>query len=231
MTKPNHLAWLLCVLFITSSCSTLNNLTLAPSNLETINALKEVLNSSAFKALNGLAKSSDGGLEAILPDEIKPVIATLKTLGLGDEINTLNQKVGQVSKVALGEGQGLMTDAISEVRFEDAAAVVLGGEDAATIALKNAMYGAVTKRYSSRLDTELTKVDETKHWDAAVSAYNLFAKNKIEGSLSDFIAKRAVDAVFIGMGKEEAVIRQNPSALGSAVVTKVFDYYKNKKQG
>jgi|GEM_PF-3945148 len=36
---------------------------------------------------------------------------------------------------------------------------------------------------------------------------------------------------FIGMGKEEAVIRQNPSALGSAVVTKVFDYYKNKKQG
>ena len=220
---------LFALLVLGSSCSTLQNLAMAPSNIETINAVKEVLNGSAFKAIEGLAKASNGGLEAVLPEEVRPVLATLKTLGLGDEINKLDKKVGMVSEAAYIESKGLMSDAIKEVKFEDAASIVMGGENAATIALKNAMYGAVKKRYASRLDGELANIDETKHWDTAVSAYNLFAKNKIEGSLSDFIAERAVDAVFVAMGKEEAVIRKNPASLEKAVVTKVFDYYKDKK--
>ena len=35
----------------------------------------------------------------------------------------------------------------------------------------------------------------------------------------------------IAIGKEEAVIRQNPNELGSTVVDKVFDYYNRQKQG
>ncbi len=228
--KIHKLSYLLvALLMLGSSCNTLQNIALAPSNLETINAVKEVLNGSAFKAIEGLAKASNGGLEAILPEEVRPVLATLKTLGLGEEINQLDKKLGVVSEAAYLESKGLMSDAIKEVKFDDAASIVLGGENAATIALKNAMYGAVKKRYSKRLDGQLANVDETKHWDTAVSAYNLFAKNKIEGTLSDFISERAVDAVFVAMGKEEAVIRKNPASLDKAVVTKVFDYYKDKK--
>lgn len=218
----------LVAMLISSSCTTLQNLASAPSNVETLLAVKEVLNSSAFRSIDKLAQTKDGGLIALLPDEVKPVLGTLKTLGLGDEITALNDKVEVASEAAWLEGKGLMNDAISEFKAEDAASIILGGENAATIALKNAMYGAVKKRYSSRLDEKLANVDETRYWDTAVSTYNLFAKNKIEGTLTDFIAERAVDAVFIGMGKEEAVIRSNPAALGKDVVTKVFDYYSDK---
>lgn len=216
------------LMLIVTSCSSVKDLAYVPSNFETISAIKEVLNGSAAKALMGLAQSS-GGIEAVLPDEVKPVIATLRTLGLGKEIDILDEKVGLASEVALIEGKGLMSDAISELKVTDGASIITGGENAATMALKNVMYAAVSKRYSERLDVELAKVDETKHWDTAVSTYNLFAKNKIEGSLSDFIAKRAVDAVFIAMGKEEAVIRREPSSLGKEVVTRVFNYYQDKK--
>lgn len=212
-----------------SSCKTIQNVGSAPSNIETLLAVKEVLNSSAFRSLESVAKTSDGGLMALLPDEVQPVMATLRTLGLGGQIDALNKKVEIASEAVLIEGKGLMSDAISEFKAEDAASIILGGENAATIALKNAMYGAVKKRYSSQLDDKLSDIDEVKHWDTAVSTYNLFAKNKIDGRLSDFIAERAVDAVFIGMGKEEAVIRQNPASLGKDVVTRVFDYYQNKK--
>ncbi len=219
---------LISIFILGSSCSTLQNIAMAPSNIETITAVKEVLNGSAFRALETLARGSNG-IEAMLPDEVKPVLATLKTLGLGAEIDKLDKKVAVASEAAYIESKGLMSDAIKEVRFEDAASIVMGGENAATVAMKNAMYGAVKKRYSERLDGKLAMVDETKYWDQAVSAYNLFAKNKIEGSLSDFISERAVDAVFVAMGKEEAVIRKNPASLDKAVVTKVFDYYKNNK--
>jgi len=226
MKNPLYLG-LLITCMLMGSCTTLQNLVTAPSGLETLTAVKEVLNSSAFKSLDKLAAVSNEGLIGVLPDEVKPIVNTLKTLGLGKELDELDQKVAKASGAVLFEGKGLMADAIKEFKPADAVAIVTGQEDAATIALKNAMYGAVKNRYSARLDNKLSEIPETKHWETALSTYNLFAKNKIEGSLSDFIAERAVDAVFIGMGKEEAVIRKDPASIGKDVVTRVFDYYKN----
>lgn len=225
---------LLPLLFITllilgSSCKSSQGVASAPSEKETINAVKEVLNGSAFKAIDGLGRLANGGLEGLLPEEVRPVLATLKTLGLGAELTKLDKKLGVVSTAAYLESRGLMSDAIKQVKFEDAASIVIGGENAATLAFKNTMYSAVKSRYSERLESQINKIDEAKHWYTAVTAYNLFAKNKISGSLSDFIAERAVDAVFVAMSKEEAAIRKNPASLDKAVVTKVFDYYNNNK--
>jgi len=212
-----------------SSCRSVKNSMAAPSGLETVTALRNVLNSSAFRAINALRKINNGGIESLLPKEIQPVLANLKKLGLGNEVDKVTQKIGQVSEVVAQESSGIMKDAISELKFKDAVAVVLGGEDAATGALKNVMYGAVKKRYSSRLEEELGKSEALQYWPMATTAYNLFAKNKVESSLPDFLAERAVDALFLTMGKEEAKIRKDPSQLGSPIVNKVFSYYKKKK--
>jgi hypothetical protein len=122
-----------------------------------------------------------------------------------------------------------MKDAIDELTFGDAVAIVVGGEDAATEVLREAMYGGVTKRYSQRLDEELQKTEVNKYWPMASTTYNLFAKEKIEESFSDYLAKRAVDALFLTMGKEEKEIRIDPASLGKATVTKVFDYYTKRR--
>tara|TARA_B100000497_G_C7672775_1_gene406097 strand:- start:254 stop:928 length:675 start_codon:yes stop_codon:yes gene_type:complete len=214
-----------------TSCATIQGLLSEPTVWETVSALKEVLNTSVFRAIDKLAKLNQNGVESIIPEEIKPVLATLRTLGLGDEIDRVTKSIGDASEIALTESKGLVSDAIKEVKFEDAAAVVMGGPDAATLVMKNAMYEAVKKRYSDRLNVELEKTDVNKYWPMAQSAHNIFAKNKVEGSLSDFLAAKAVDGLFIAIGKEEAVIRKNPNELGSAVVDKVFDYYNRQKQG
>jgi hypothetical protein len=211
------------------SCSGVKNLQYVPSNLETIAAIKEVLNGSTSKALLNLANAQNQGIEALLPDEVKPIMNTLKTLGLGDEIKKIDAAVVNVSAVALAESKGLMQDAIKEVQFADAASIILGGENAATNALKTTMYSAVKKRYSEKIGIELNKIPEVKYWDTAVSTYNMFAKNKINGTLEDFVAERSVDAIFVAMGNEEAVIRKNPGSLGKEMVTKVFDYYSKQK--
>jgi len=214
--------------FLLASCSSVKNLQYVPSNLEAIAAIKEVMNSSAFRAIQSIGSAQSNGIESILPVEAQPILNTLKTLGLGKEIENINKSVGAVSSVVVSESGPLMEEAIKNIKVTDAANIILGGENAATLALKNAMYGAVKTRYSDRIAQEFQKVPEVKYWDTAVSTYNAFAKNKIDSKLEDFVAERAVDAVFIAMGKEEAVIRQNPSNLGKEVVTKVFDYYKNK---
>jgi len=223
-----YLLLLVAVSTLGTSCATLGALGIKPSTLETVMALKNILNSSTFRALKTLKTLTDEGALGLVPDEIQPVLGAMKTLGYGDELAKVTNQIGQVSKVALGESEAIITDAIKEVSFGDAVSVVLGGEDAATAVLKNAMYGVVKKRYSARIDQQLEGTEAAQYWPLATGAYNMFSSKKIEGNLSDFMAERAVDAIFLAMGKEEKQIRNNYQALGDQVVTKVFDYYKNK---
>ena len=216
-------------LFSFSSCSTLQNLITEPTTLETIGALKEVLNSSSFKAIRTLKRMQKDGVVGALPKEVGGVLNALKGLGLGGEVEKVTNSITKASGVVAEESALIIGDAIKEVKFGDAVAVVIGGEDAATQVLRKAMYGAVKKRYSQRLDEELGKTEAKEYWPLAAGAYNMFSKEKIDDSLSDFLAERAVDAAFLAMGKEEKQIRQDPAALGKKLVTKVFDYYKNRK--
>ncbi|MEL6986709.1 MAG: DUF4197 domain-containing protein [Bacteroidota bacterium] len=213
-----------------SSCATLGQLIAEPTSLETITALKEVLNSSSFRAIKTLKKMQKNGIVGALPDEVGGVLNALKGLGLGKEIEGVTNTITKASGIVAEESAAIVGDAIKEVKFGDAVAVVVGGEDAATAVLRKAMYGAVKKRYSERLDQELNKADVNQYWPLAAGAYNVFAKEKVDANLSDFLAERAVDALFLTMGKEEKQIRTDPASLGKQVVTKVFDYYVNKKR-
>ncbi len=215
-----------CLLF---SCSTAAGLLLKPSTLETVMAVKEVMNSSSFKAIKTIQKLASDDPTSALPKEVGMVLGALKTLGYGDQIDATTLAIGRASKVVAEESTGIMKDAISEVSIKDAASIVVGGESAATGVLKQAMYGTVKKRYSDRLDAELGKTEAKKYWPIAATAYNIFAKNKIDGKLSDFLAERAVDGMFLTMGKEEKAIRSDYKSLGKSVVTKVWDYYSKKK--
>ncbi len=212
-----------------SSCKTLGELGIKPSGFETVMALKNMLDSSTFKAIKKLKNINDGGIESALPSEIGTVLKSLKAVGYGDEVDNVTKSIGQASALVLSESESIIGDAISELKFTDAVAVVLGGEDAATNVLKRAMYNTIKKKYSNRLGQELDKTEVNKYWPIATGAFNIFASNKVEGSLPDFLAERAVDGVFLAIGKEEAKARTDYKAIGDKVVTKVFDYYSKNK--
>lgn len=216
-----------CILMF-SSCATLNQLGIKPSAFETALALKEILNSSTFKTIKTLKSLSDGNTNGVLPPQVDKVLGGLSALGLGDDIKKVNEQISHATGVALSESEGIISDAIKELSFTDAASIVLGGEQAATGVLKNAMYKSVKKRYSQRLANALAGQEAVKYWPVAANAYNLFASKKVDSSLEDFLAERAVDAVFIGIGKNEKAIRSDYKSLGNQVVNKVFDYYTKK---
>lgn len=209
-----------------SSCSLAK--LIAPSSLETVMAVKEVMNSSAVRAIAKLAKLSSDNPTDALPKEMQPVLATLRTLGLGDEVNKITKVVGDASGIAMTESTALFADAIKQVDLGDAASIVLGGPDAASQVLKNNMKIAVRNRYASRISEQLGQTEAIKYWPLAANAYNMFSKTKVESDLSTFLADRAVDGIFLAMGHEEQTIRKDVKSLGSQVVTKVWDYYSKK---
>jgi hypothetical protein len=220
---------LLTVTFFLSSCSVLNQLNLKPSALETVMALQEILNSSTFKAIKKLSKLHSDDPTQALPPEFKTVVDGLKTLGLGQDLDKITNQVSNISGIVLKESEGIITESIKEVDFGDAVAIVTGGKDAATQVLKNNMKMVVRRRYAEKLSVELAKTEADKYWPIAAGAYNMFAKNKVDASLSNFMADRAVDGLFLAIGHEEQEIRKDYKSLGISVVNKVFDYYTKNK--
>lgn len=213
--------------FMLTSCASLKNALPIPTDIESVLALKEVLNSSTFKAINTLnkmRKGTDG-----IPKEIEPVLAAMKTLGYGDKVDQVKQSIVEASGIVAEESELIMKQAIKDLKFKDAAKIVVTGGDAATGVLKQAMYKTISDRYSDRLDEQLDKTEVKQYWPLAAGAYNIFAKEKVDGRLSDFLAKRAVDALFLTTGAKEKDTRAAYKEMGSKVVNKVFNYYKDKK--
>lgn len=217
----------LTISFILTSCAGLKNALPIPTDLESALALKEVLNSSTFKAIKTLHSMKSG--TSGIPKEIEPVLAAMKTLGYGDQVEKVKSEIVNASAIVATESEVIMKQAIKDVSFTDAAKIVVTGGDAATGVLKKSMYNTVSLRYSDRLDAELQKTDAPKYWPLAAGAYNIFAKEKVDSKLSDFLAKRAVDALFLTIGAKEKETRVDYKQVGSKVVNKVFDYYQDKK--
>ena len=110
---------------LASSCSTLGKLGLKPTSFETVLALKSILDSSTFRAINKLKGLDDSGIESLLPEQLAPVLSTLRTVGYGDEVDEVSRSIGIASKAVVIESEGIMKDAIGNLKFTDAAAVVL----------------------------------------------------------------------------------------------------------
>lgn len=219
-------------LFTFSSCDTANMLFGEPSEAEILHALQNLLDNSAVDALSTMQDINKQGIGGVLPEELRPVLEGARMLGIGSEIDNIESTLQTVSATALTETTGTMKDAIKSLQFKDAVAVVLGGEDAATQVLRQAMYSSVKQRYSNQLGSELEKTDPNieNYWRTAASAYNLLAKEKVDASLTDFIAERSVDLLFSSMGKKEKAYRDNIPSLGDQITSKVFDYYKGQQK-
>ena len=91
----------------------------------------------------------------MIPNELNTVLSGLGALGYEEDVDKIKEQISKASGIALSESEGIIVDAIKEIKSKDVAAILLSGEDAATGVLKNAMYGSVKKRYSDRLGKSL----------------------------------------------------------------------------
>ena len=79
------------------------------------------------------------------------------------------------------------------------------------------------------IQTSLDQVNATKHWEGVMSAYNKIPLvKKIETDLSAYVSKKAINALFREVEKQEASIRENPIERTSDLLKKVFNYAENQ---
>jgi hypothetical protein len=188
--------------------------------------LKEALSVGATKGtqkLNALdGYFTNAAIKVLMPPEAKKVEQTLRSLGLGSQVDKAILSMNRAAEDAAAAAAPIFLEAIKSMTIQDAAGILRGGENAATRYLQDKTTAALTSAFRPSIEKSLQKVDATKYWNDVFSNYNRFSKEKVNTDLPAYVTEKALSGIFYQVAEEEKKIRKDPAARTSELLKKVF---------
>ena len=225
---------LLLLVISLSSCEILNQLPTSTTSIggiteaEAAQGIKEALGQGLSKAVLQL-NSTDGFFKdafykILLPPDAKKVENTLRSLGLGNQVDNAILQINRGAEDAAGYAKPIFIDAIKSMTLNDAIGLVRNGDTSATHFFREKTTEKLMTAFRPVIQASLDKVSATKYYGDLVNTYNNFPTTikKINPDLTSFVTAKATDALFDMVAKEEKNIRNNFAARTSEILRKVF---------
>jgi hypothetical protein len=212
-----------------SSCEGLKQIgILAPSEFEMAAGLKDALSQGLFRSFDAFADPAGNPLARfVFPGEAAKIEKTLRDLGLDTIVNKVTGKFTRAMSSAVSAAKPIFLDAVKNMTIRDAAGILLtNNSHAATDYFKAAMSPDLMVAFRPIVDSTIRLEGANRDWNSIVSVYNKipFISKPLESSLTDFIAARAIDGMFITVANEEENIRSKYEFRKTDIMRKVFGY-------
>jgi hypothetical protein len=107
--------------------------------------------------------------------------------------------------------------------FQDAKAIVTGGDDAATQYFKRTTSEQLTARFLPIVKQATDKVDLAEKYNAVAGQASKFGVlDAKSANVEGYVTQKTLDGLFLVMAQQEKAIRKDPVGTGSALLKKVF---------
>lgn len=205
-----------------------------PSVFEIGMGIKEALEIGTSRGAD-LLSAKDGFLgnmavKILFPPEAQKVEKTLRSIGMGKLADNVIVSLNRAAESAAKEAKPIFISAIKQMTITDASNILLGSKDAATNYFKRVTTAQLMEKFKPVITTNLAKVGATKYWGDAAGQYNKIPLVKpVNTDLSDYVAQKAIEGMFIQVAQEELKIRDNLGARSSSLLQKVFGYADKNK--
>ena len=159
-----------------------------------------------------------------MPPEAKKVENTLRSIGMGDQVDKAVLSMNRAAEDASIKALDIFINAIKNMSIQDGLSILKGGNNAATEYLKSKTTAALTTAFRPIIEESLDKVNATKYWSEVFTVYNELPTTykKVNPDLPAYVTERALNGVFVYIADEEAKIRMNPAARVTDLLKKVF---------
>jgi Protein of unknown function (DUF4197) len=201
------------------------------SEKEMTAALRGALEKSATDAVVKLGKADgylkDPKVRIPLPTALMKHEKTLRTIGLGKQLDALTTTMNRAAEAAVPEAKALVLDAVKTMSVADAKAILTGPNDAATAYFQ--------KRTRDPLSAKLLPiVQRATAKTKAVAAYAAVVKQAAKYGLVDagsadlnaWVTRKALDGLYLTIAENERAIRKDPLKMTSKLLRDVFGSLK-----
>ena len=197
------------------------------SNRDAINGLKTALTNGAQAAVAKLGRQdgfmSDSRIKIPLPPSMKRAEAMMHSIGAGKQVDDLVLRMNRAAEAAVPKAKPLLIDAAKKMTVQDAKGILTGGPDSATQYFKRTTSEPLAKQFKPIVVKAMAKVKLAEKYDEIAASGAKFGLVKDEdANLEDYITRKTLDGLFVGIADEEKKIRENPAAAASSIVKKVF---------
>jgi hypothetical protein len=198
------------------------------SNDKIISGLKDAL-TIATKTAAGKVSVLDGYYKNSLikipyPNEVKQVMDVAKRIPGGQKyIDEFVVSLNRAAEEAAKQAAPVFLDAVKQMTISDGLTILQGKSNEATMFLKAKTETSLKAKYKPIVKKALDKVQVTKHWTKVASYYNKIPfVTKLNPNLEDYTTQKALDGLFLMIGKEEEKIRKDPGAQVTQTLKDVF---------
>ena len=200
-----------------------------PREDETESALKQALEIGAVRAVD-LASAADGFLgnpliRIPMPSALKRVSQSLRSLGMGQVVDDFELSMNRAAEMASAEATPILIDAVRGVSFNDAVAILSGGESAATDVLRSKTEDNLSAVFEPIITTKMDEAGVTSSYERLMEqAGGLMAMlgGGSELDLPAYVTDKTLDGLFVLIAEEEAKIRTDPVARTTDLLGRIF---------
>lgn len=219
--------------FCLSSCADLQSImnstqqSGALSSVDISNGLKQALELGIAQGVD-LLSQKDGyygnSLAKILfPEPLQKVDNTLRSIGLGSLADEGVKLLNRAAEDAVTEAKPIFINAVKNLSFSDAAAILTGGKNAATDYLKKTTTQSLIQAFSPKIQASLGKVGADQVWSSIIDKYNAVPLvTKVNPDLTSYVTEKAIDGLFLQIAQKEEDIRTNIGSRTTPLLQKVF---------
>jgi hypothetical protein len=189
--------------------------------------LKEALAVGAVNAVGAVSQENgyfgNPQIKIPLPASVEKVAPVLRAVGYADQIDAFELSMNRAAERAAPVAKDMFIGAIKEMSFTDAKNILTGGDNAATLYLKEKTGPALSDAFKPIVRDTMGETGVTNAYQALeTKAKAVPFGEMVSFDLDQYVTDRSLDGLFWMLGQEEANIRNNPSARVTGLLQEVF---------
>jgi hypothetical protein len=159
-----------------------------------------------------------------LPGKLDTLATALRGIGMGSQVDELETSMNHAAEKASAEATPVFVDAISQMSFKDATAILKGNDTAATQYFEKKTTDPLRTKFSPIVGEAMKDVGVTKLYDELVGQYTKSVPFASAPSLdlNAYVTDKTLSGLFTVVGEEEKKIRTNPTARATDLLKQVF---------
>jgi len=162
-----------------------------------------------------------------VPESLQPAERTLRALGQGALVDEFQTTMNRAAEKAVPEAAEVLVGSIRQMTFADAENILRGHETAATDFFRrtsetnlHARFLPIVKEATARTGVTAAYKRMTQHAGVGVISEVILGREATD--IDSYITSRALDGLFLKIGEQEKLIRENPAERTTEILRKVF---------